>query len=55
MKQNDLRIGERVYCDNFSHFGTIVGLSVDSVGAVVDYKEDDGTPHRVYSYMLSKI
>jgi hypothetical protein len=50
---NNFKKGERVFCDNFNHYGTITSISADSVGTIVNYTDDNGETHCVYDYMLS--
>ena len=51
--ETNLRIGTRVYCWNFEHWGTVTNVSADTVDTIVDYIADDGSHHQVYAYMLA--
>jgi hypothetical protein len=56
MENNNKRgyfVGQRVYCWNFEHWGTITAVSADHVDTIIDYTDDAGEKHRVYAYMLS--
>ena len=48
----NFKVGDRVYCWNFQHWGTITAVSADSVDYIIDYTDDTGEKHCVYAYML---
>ena len=50
-----LRIGSKVYCLNFDHYGVVTGISADTVDTIVSYVDDKMEPHKVYAYMVEKV
>ena len=49
-----LKVGDRIYCCNFDHYGTVKNISADTVDTIVCYVDDGGESHKVYAYMVEK-
>ena len=48
------RIGDKIYCTNFDHYGIITKISADTVDTIVSYTDGNGETHKVYAYMVEK-
>lgn len=49
-----LKIGDRIYCNNYDHYGRVDKITADTVDTIVHYTADDGETHCVYAYMIEK-